>query len=214
MTISSPTFQRLQDGIKSVDDLRVRGPVNAALAWLSGDLLTQLNAHFDAISQSTSVQIQAAIVAFSNSNSIQIAAAIAAKPSFMAHKNGSAQGSISATATPLTFGTETWDQGGFFASNGWTPPVGRFRISGSARFDTTNAVDNEALSLDIQRDGGTIARYTVARAGTTAPVTVAVTINISSSGSSVYTLAAIKTGAGVGNIEGGSNLTWFTGEQI
>lgn len=76
MTISSPTFQRLQDGIKSVDDLRVRGPVNAALTWLSGDLVTQLNTHFGAVSTS----ISAAITAFSNSNSIQIAAQIAAFP--------------------------------------------------------------------------------------------------------------------------------------
>jgi hypothetical protein len=59
MTISSPTFQRLQDGIKSVDDLRVRGPLNAALAWLSGSLVTQLNTQFGAVSQSTSVQIAA-----------------------------------------------------------------------------------------------------------------------------------------------------------
>lgn len=57
MTISSPTFQRLQDGIKSVDDLRVRGPINAALKWLSGDLVTQLNTHFGAVSQSISAQI-------------------------------------------------------------------------------------------------------------------------------------------------------------
>jgi len=54
MTISAPTFQRLQDGIQRVDDLRVRGPINAALAWLSGDLVTQLNTHFDAVSNSIS----------------------------------------------------------------------------------------------------------------------------------------------------------------
>ncbi len=58
MTISSPTFQRLQDGIQRVDDLRVRGPINAALKWLSGELLTQLNTHFGDVSQSISVAIQ------------------------------------------------------------------------------------------------------------------------------------------------------------
>jgi hypothetical protein len=86
MTISSPIFARLQDGIKSVDDLRVRGPLNVALAWLSGDLLTQLNAQFDAISQSASVQIHAAIVAFSNSNSVQIAGQVAAVSPIGKHK--------------------------------------------------------------------------------------------------------------------------------
>jgi hypothetical protein len=49
MTISSPNFTRLQDGIKSVDDLRVRGPINTALAWLGGSLITQLNAAFNAL---------------------------------------------------------------------------------------------------------------------------------------------------------------------
>jgi hypothetical protein len=64
MTISSPNFTRLQDGVKSVDDLRVRGPLNVALAYLSGSLVTQLNSHFDAISQSVSTQITTRLNAF------------------------------------------------------------------------------------------------------------------------------------------------------
>jgi hypothetical protein len=54
MTISAPNFTRLQDGIKSVDDLRVRGPLNVALAYLSGSLVTQLNSHFGEVSTSIS----------------------------------------------------------------------------------------------------------------------------------------------------------------
>jgi hypothetical protein len=65
MTISAPNFTRLQDGVKSVDDLRVRGPLNLALAYLSGSLVTQLNSQFDAISQSVSVQIAAQIATIS-----------------------------------------------------------------------------------------------------------------------------------------------------
>jgi hypothetical protein len=65
MTISSPTFQRLQSGIKSADDLRVKEPINAMMAWLSGGLITQLNSQFDAISQSVSVQIAAQIATIS-----------------------------------------------------------------------------------------------------------------------------------------------------
>jgi hypothetical protein len=60
MTISAPNFTRLQDGIKSVDDLRVRGPLNVALAYLGGNLVTQLNSHFGAVSTS----ISAALVTF------------------------------------------------------------------------------------------------------------------------------------------------------
>lgn len=57
MTISSPNFTRLQDGIQRADDLRVRGPLNVALAWLSGGLVTQLNTHFGNVSQSISVAL-------------------------------------------------------------------------------------------------------------------------------------------------------------
>jgi hypothetical protein len=121
MTISSPTFQRLQSGIKSADDLLVRGPVNAMMAWLSGDMLTQINAQFDAISQSVSVQVQAAIVAFSNSNSVQIAAQVAAISPIGKHKvwvpvkkmtadAGSPPAAGTVTATEVQYDTFDFDQ--------------------------------------------------------------------------------------------------------
>jgi hypothetical protein len=57
MTISAPTFQRLQSGIKAADDLRVKEPINAMMAWLSGGLVTQLNSHFGAVSNSISAAL-------------------------------------------------------------------------------------------------------------------------------------------------------------
>lgn len=57
MTISSPTFQRLQSGVVRADDLRVKEPVNAMMKWLNGDMLTQINAHFDAVSTSISAAL-------------------------------------------------------------------------------------------------------------------------------------------------------------
>jgi hypothetical protein len=222
MTISTKTFQNLQPGVSAADDLRVRTPINQALQWLGEGLANELNAEFASISASLS-NINSALAQISQSVSVQIAAAIAthqasayhdAKPTFMAHKNGVAQVSISGTATPLTFGTESWDTGDYFASNGWTPPAGKHRLSAAVRFDMTNAVDGETLTLELQRDGSAIARTSVARAGTTAPVTVPLAINVNANGSNVYTLAATKSGAGVGTIEGSFALTWFTGEQI
>lgn len=59
MTISSPAFTRLQSGVTAADDLRVRGPVNAALAWLSGGLVNQLNTQFSAVSNSISSALAA-----------------------------------------------------------------------------------------------------------------------------------------------------------
>jgi hypothetical protein len=77
MTISAPNFTRLQDGIKSVDDLRVRGPLNVALAYLGGNLVTQLNTHFGAVSNS----ISAALVTFLATANTWTAAQTIALPS-------------------------------------------------------------------------------------------------------------------------------------
>jgi hypothetical protein len=202
MTISSPTFTRLQSGVTSADDLRVKGPINAMMAWLSGDMLTQLNAQFDAISQSTSVQIASALSAH-----------VTTRPLFQAHKGGAAQDSISVTATPLTFGTEEFDQGDRFSSSAWTPGAGRVRIAASVTFGTTNAVDNELLQAQILDNGANIKRVLVPRAGTSFS-SIHVDAMVSASAASVFTIAAIKGGAGVGNIQGDVDLTWFSGEAV
>lgn len=196
MTISAPTFQRLQTGVTSADDLRVRNPVNAALAWLSGGLVTQLNTHFGAVSQSVSVQI---------------AAFVAARPKFMAHKNGVSQVSISATATPVTFDTEHFDVGGHYdtTTSGYTPPSGHVHLVASALFTGTSAVDGETLELRITKNGAAYARATVLRPGAGAHAVGTVSAIAAANGTDTFAVVATKSGAGTGAIQGNSFDTWF-----
>lgn len=212
MTISSPTFQRLQDGIKSVDDLRVRGPINAALGWLSGDLVTQLNARFNSISNSLS-QINSSLAAISQSVSVQISVHLSNRPTFSANKNNVSQTSISTAATPITFGTEAWDVGGHFSASTWTPPAGNYRLSAALSFTTLNAVDNEGLAIQVFRDGAVIRDFVVNRAGTGAqPVSISILVN--ANGSNAYDIRGRKLGAGIGTVDGSTAQTWFEGEAV
>jgi hypothetical protein len=198
MTISSPTFQRLQSGIKAADDLRVKEPINAMMAWLSGNLVTQLNTHFGAVSTSIS-------------NAISIYAST--KPAFLAHKNGTNQDSISATQTPITFSTEDIDIGGHFASDAWTPPAGRVRLTANIEWSPLNAVDNELLSIHIRKNGSAIRTHATGRAGTNFTTQTISTLD-NANGTDAYSVSAQKGGAGDGRILGATTATWFCGEAV
>jgi hypothetical protein len=198
MTISAPNFTRLQDGIKSVDDLRVRGPLNVALAYLSGSLVTQLNTHFGAVSTSIS-------------NHISVYAST--RPTFQAHKNAVNQVSVSsATNVAVTFGTEEWDTGGFFSSSAWTPPAGKHRLSLSIEWLTNNAVDNEALTHFITKNGGAYRTFQHVRAGTAQNIGFCDSCLIDANGGDVFSVLVNKGGAGDGAINGAVARTWFSGE--
>jgi hypothetical protein len=216
MTISTKTFQNLQPGVSAADDLRVRTPINQALQWLGEGLPNELNAEFASISASLS-NINSALAQISQSVSVQVAAAISvyasSRPTFRAHKNGSAQTSISATNTPITFGTEDWDVGPYFASDIWTPPNGRYRLTVSLTWTNGNAVDNEILTTALQLNGANTLVAQHARAGT-AQQTFVDSFLVSVSGTVTIGVAATKSGAGDGSLSGNSALTWFCGEAI
>jgi hypothetical protein len=216
MTISTKTFQNLQPGVSAADDLRVRTPINQALQWLGEGLPNELNAEFASISASLS-NINSALAQISQSVSVQIAAAISvyasSRPTFRAHKNGTNQASISATNTPITFGTEDWDVGSYFASNVWTPPNGRYRLTVSLTWTTANAVDNERLQTALQLGGLNTLVAHHSRAGTIQQTFVD-SFLVSVDGSTTVGVAALKSGAGDGELSGNLSLTWFCGEAI
>jgi hypothetical protein len=194
MTISSPTFTRLQSGVTSADDLRVKEPINAMMKWLSGELLTQLNTHFGAVSTS-------------------ISAALVALPAFRVHKNAVDQISISATFTPITFGTEALDRGGYFASNTWTPPARVVRMTAQVLFTGASGVDNEQLIVSILKDGAELATHFNTRAGTAGTAVMVSTVD-QANGSNAYTVSASKSGAGTGTASGAAHHTFFCGEAV
>lgn len=135
------------------------------------------------------------------------------RASFRATKGGTNQTSISATATLLTWSTEDWDVGGFFASNAWTPPSGYIRISANIYFTALNAVDNELLTVYLLKNGGT-ELLSIAQRGGTGPATTTISTIVSVNGTDTISLAAQKGGAGIGTVDGTVTLTYFAGEQL
>jgi hypothetical protein len=226
MTITTKTFQNIQTGIKDADDLRVRGPVNNMMQWLGSGLPAELNAQFTslstsiadlntrvtALSSSVSV-INVALGQISQSTSVQIAAYAAARPAFLAHKNGTDQLSISATATPVTFGTEDFDVGSRFAANTWTPPAGKHRLTVHLTFLGTNGVDNEALTVALLKNGAAHRQGIMRRPGT-ASFTAELSCVADANGTDAFTVTAAKSGAGIGTIDGTATNTFFCGEAI
>jgi hypothetical protein len=134
-------------------------------------------------------------------------------PAFLAHKNGSNQSSITATAVLVTFGTEEWDVGGYFASDTWTPPAGRYRITSVINFGSTNAVDAEALIVSIYKNGS-VHRQVKARRSGASDDTVELNIVVEANGSDTFDVRVQKSGAGAGIVDGTATATWFCGERI
>lgn len=136
---------------------------------------------------------------------------------FSAHKNGSAQGSITGgggTDVQVTWGTEVWDVGGFFGSNAWTPPAGKYRVSGCIQMDNTNGVTDEAIAVKVFVGGSIvrqfIGRRTLGTNGQGFPFSCAVDVN----GSQSVDIWVNKSGAGNGQIDGTASATFFEGEAI
>jgi hypothetical protein len=67
---------------------------------------------------------------------------------FLAHKNGTDQtGVADATFTTVTWGTEVFDEGGYFASNTWTPPPGLVFVTATFRLSGTMAAGSQIAVL-------------------------------------------------------------------
>jgi hypothetical protein len=205
MTITSKTFQNLQPGVQRVDDLRVRRPINEALQWLGEGLPEELNAHFASVS--------ASFAAISQSVSVQISAHLSNRPTFRVHKNGTNQLSISASDVPVTFSTESWDTGAFFATNAWTPPAGKHRVSAQVHFTNIGGVDNELLIVAVHKNGTRDFVNAANRAGT-GEQTVPLNGLVDANGTDAFTVTANKQGVGLGSINGGATLTFFCGEAV
>jgi len=80
-------------------------------------------------------------------------------PSFKAHKNGTDQTGIADNvATTVTFPTEAYDIGGFFASNAWTPPAGKVSMMAHIHWSGTVAADVDC-KLFLLKDGTPVAKW-------------------------------------------------------
>jgi hypothetical protein len=141
---------------------------------------------------------------------------LAVKPTFMANKNASAQGSITggdAADVKVTFGTEEWDIGSYFASSTWTPPAGKFRITASIEWGGTNGVDNEILYTKLYKNGSEHRIIANKRNGTGGEGFNNSFI-VDADGNDTFEIYVRKAGAGDGAINGAITSTWLCGEMI
>jgi phage-related tail fiber protein len=134
---------------------------------------------------------------------------------FSAHKNGTDQtGVVSAVATKVTFGTEEWDVGPFFASSTFSPTgAGKYILIAAVRWNSTNAVDNEQLELTIYKNGAAYKSNIFPRAGTGFQSTF-VTAVVDNDGNDTFEVYVTKYGAGNGEIQGLAALTYFQGYKL
>jgi phage-related tail fiber protein len=139
---------------------------------------------------------------------------LAGRPSFSAHKNSTAQtGMTSVTDVLVTWSTEEWDTGSYFASNVWTPPAGKYVIHAAIQFGTTNAVDNEPLHIVIAENGVQYKRLISSRSGTLA-TGVALSCIVDANGTDTFSIYGRKGGAGDGNLTGSIDVTFFQGHPL
>jgi hypothetical protein len=133
--------------------------------------------------------------------------------SFMAVNDGS-QVSITTTARQITFTTETFDVGGFFASSAWTPAAGKYRLHTHLTMDSL--AESDIASCAILQDGVSIAVSNAKSPASSSQMTVSIDLLIDANGSNAYTVSAWKAAAGLGIIVGGTTprRTWFCGERI
>jgi hypothetical protein len=134
-------------------------------------------------------------------------------PSFSAHKNGIAQtGVADTTFTTITFGTEVYDIGGLFASNGWTPMAGKVHMD--AAFFLTGTISAGAqVAIAICKNGATVKQASFAAGSFGAAASIG--CDDVANGTDVYTVRAfVDLTSGTGTIDGGSNNTFFCGHWI
>lgn len=137
---------------------------------------------------------------------------------FMAHKNGSVQNSISNSVTVLTLGTEEWDIGGFFASNAYTPAAGKYRLTAQAlAFDFFgDAASFGVLTLGIYKNGIQERATDANRRTSATSSTLMVSCVVDANGTDAFDVRMFNNGSSSVpfNVSGAATKTFFCGERI
>lgn len=143
------------------------------------------------------------------------AAAGAAKVAFVAHRNGTDQTAIvSATPTKLEANSEVFDQGDYYDNTlaRWTPPAGRYRVSGTALFSAA-VVDGEQYRAMVYVNG-VLSRQAIVVASGTAALSVSVAATVVLDGDDYVEFFVQGAGAGDKTVSGAAANTWFEGSAL
>lgn len=135
-------------------------------------------------------------------------------PAFRAHKGGTDQtGLVDNTQTSVTFGTEVYDIGAFYASNTWTPPAGLVAVCCGMLVTGDMPVGNR-VEVIIRKNGGNFAQV---RSGAfvSNQASAEVYIEDRADGDDTYNVQAlIDVASSTGTIIGATDTTWFAGHWI
>jgi hypothetical protein len=133
---------------------------------------------------------------------------------FSAHKNGSDQTGIAdSTFTKLTWSTEVYDSGNFFASDAWTPPAGKVSLTSAGLLSGTWSAGAQ-MAISIFKNGSTFKQANwYAPAANVGAVFIA-TEDVAG-GSDVYDVRIfMDVSGGTGTVSGTANNTFFVGHWI
>lgn len=137
---------------------------------------------------------------------------------FAVHKNGTAQTSIGAAYTLVTWSTELFDTNSNFASNVFTPTQsGKYLLSAQITFSITGTAGNDGdYCLCALYKNGSLHKQASVRIWTDSSTSVSAWIitmadaNGSTDNFSVY----VFTSAGGVDLDGGADSTFFSGTKV
>ncbi len=129
---------------------------------------------------------------------------------FRAHKGAVDQAIATTAVTQLTFGTETFDQGSYYATNAWTPPAGTVLVHVQATVSLVTI--GGSVSLQIQSDGVAIATHTI-YTGSVANSSLQVSYIGLVDGTNALT-AVIASSDSSYTVDGTATLTYFEGMAL
>lgn len=134
-----------------------------------------------------------------------------AVPCFSAHKNGVDQtGVADSTFTLVTWGTEVYDVGNYFASNTWTPPAGK--VSLKAAFLASGLWSAGAqVAISLYKNGGALKQANWYAGAPNLGAALIVCDDIAN-GTDAYTIQAyLDVSSSTGTLNGAANNSYFCG---
>lgn len=150
-------------------------------------------------------------VNYQRANGVPLAGNVA----FLANKNNVDQTLSDETWTKLTFGTETFDNGGYYdtSTSRWTPPAGTYLING--RWGTSAFGSANVGSVGIYVNGSRVYSNTIADANGTRDFTVAITQIMTLNGTDYVELwGYVNTAGSSQDVDGAAEYTTFSGARL
>lgn len=133
-------------------------------------------------------------------------------PSFVARKNADQTGIVTATWTKLTFQTLDVNVGGYFASDKFTPPAGKYHLACMANISATAA--GQRLAVAIYKNGAEVKSQLVF-SGASGSHSIGLSALLEANGTDYFELWVFQASGTSGTVDGTiPSYTWFDGHRI